>query len=122
LLAGDTASAIHLWNAETGDSLRFDGHTQSVEDLQWSPSESTVFASSSADQYIRIWDTRKRDGSALNLHAHTSDVNVIHWNKKVGYLMVSGADDGSFSIWDLRQLQYVQSNTTTTTAAICYNH
>ncbi|KAJ1981221.1 Ribosome assembly protein rrb1 [Dimargaris xerosporica] len=108
LLTGDINSDIYLTqrNAQSGafvaDRTPFSGHTSSVEDLQWSPSEKSVFASASADQTVRIWDCRQKKRSALNVHAHTSDVNVITWNTKTAYLLASGADDGVFSIWDLR--------------------
>lgn len=47
LLTGDCQKNIHLWTPTDGGSWNVDqrpfvGHTRSVEDLQWSPTEDTV--------------------------------------------------------------------------------
>jgi ribosome assembly protein RRB1 len=74
-----------------------------VEDIQWSPTEETVFASCGADGSLRIWDTRERGRPMLSVpQAHACDVNVISWNRPVSYMLASGADDGCLSVWDLR--------------------
>lgn len=109
LLTGDCSKFIYSWeNTESSwnvDKVPFTGHKASVEDLQWSPTEATVFASCSADHTVRIWDTRKKAGSMLDVTAHDDDVNVISWNRNVAYLLASGSDDGSFKIWDLRNFK-----------------
>ncbi|KDQ17810.1 hypothetical protein BOTBODRAFT_29965 [Botryobasidium botryosum FD-172 SS1] len=111
LLSGDVHSKIYL-TSSTGSGFStakepFASHTSSVEDLQWSPSETTVFASCSADRSIRIWDVRVKGKKSLVAvdNAHDSDVNVISWNRGTSYLLASGGDEGGIKIWDLRNLK-----------------
>lgn len=118
LLSGDCAGAIYWSQLNSLDGSgtavngqAFTGHAGSVEDLQWSPSESTVFASCSTDQTVRIWDVRcDPRRPVLSAHCHSADINVISWNKNVSYLLASGADDGSFSTWDLRNFSDMKSD------------
>lgn len=99
------ASSYHDFVSHTlGQANGFQGSGGSVEDLQWSPTEDSVFASCGVDQHLRVWDVRtQREG--ISVKAHEADINVISWNHKVSYLMISGCDDGSFKIWDLRNFK-----------------
>ena len=108
LATGDNTGSIYIWNAADAsgsswsiDSSAYAGHTKSIEDIQWSPTEPTVFISASADQTVRVWDIRGKTGPQITFQAHDSDVNVISWNKTVNYLLASGSDDGSFKVFIL---------------------
>lgn len=111
LLSGDIASKIFLTTLTntgiTPSAKPFTSHTSSVEDLQWSPSEPTVFASCSADRSIRVWDVRVKDRKSVIgvAGAHDEDVNVISWNLKTNYLLASGGDEGAVKVWDLRSFK-----------------
>ncbi|WBW70682.1 assembly chaperone for ribosomal protein Rpl3, WD repeat protein Rrb1 [Schizosaccharomyces osmophilus] len=111
LLSGDCANEIYLTRATNAgwqtESSPFLDHTGSVEDIQWSPNEKTVFSSCSCDGTFRIWDVRnQKKTSALTVNAHPGvDVNVLSWNPRVPYLMATGADNGVFNVWDLRSLK-----------------
>ncbi|KYR00943.1 glutamate-rich WD repeat-containing protein 1 [Tieghemostelium lacteum] len=109
LASGDCKKLIYVTSATDAtwvtDQTPYKGHTGSVEDIQWSPSEDTVLASCSIDQTVKIWDTRLHQKPAASVKAHKADVNVISWSKNVQYLMVSGSDDGSFRVWDLRNFK-----------------
>ncbi|KFM26169.1 Glutamate-rich WD repeat-containing protein 1 [Auxenochlorella protothecoides] len=88
------------------------GHQGPVEDLQWSPTEDTVFASAGADQTLRIWDTREKTKPMLTVAAHEAEVNVAAWSASTAYMLASGGDDGLLRVWDLRAFasgQYVAS-------------
>jgi ribosome assembly protein RRB1 len=83
------------------DTAPFAGHRGSVEDIQWSPSEATVFISSSTDRAFKVWDTRSK-APMITVEAHSDDINVISWSRAQTYLLATGCDDGSFKVWDLR--------------------
>lgn len=111
LLTGDIHSKIYLTTATQSNfvaqSKPFVSHTSSVEDLQWSPSEPTVFASCSADQSVQIWDVRSKERKSIASidRAHDADVNVISWNRGTSYLLVSGGDEGGIKVWDFRNVK-----------------
>lgn len=110
LLTGDISGRIHLTNRTqsgwTTDRNPFTGHDGSIEEIQWSRTEKSVFASGGSDGFIRIWDIRsKKHRPALSVKATSSDINVMSWNSKVGYLLCSGHDDGQWVVWDLRSFK-----------------
>ncbi|KAG7661139.1 rrb1 [[Candida] subhashii] len=107
LLTGDLSGRIYLTSRTTSswttDKTPFFASQSSIEDIQWSTSENTVFATAGCDGYVRIWDTRsKKHKPAISVVASNTDVNVISWCNKINHLLASGHDDGSWSVWDLR--------------------
>ena len=115
LASGDCRSKIHVWEPSQGGKWSIGsalkGHEDSVEYIQWSPGEATVFASASVDKTIRIWDTRETSKPMISFTAHETDVNVISWNRETMYMLASGGDDGHMRVWDLRNLQGQQETT-----------
>uniref|UniRef100_A0A803QTR4 Histone-binding protein RBBP4-like N-terminal domain-containing protein n=1 Tax=Cannabis sativa TaxID=3483 RepID=A0A803QTR4_CANSA len=116
LLSGDCKNYIHFWEPTSDASWKVDntpfiGHTASVEDLQWSPTEQDIFASCSVDGTIAIWDVRVGKKAVDSFKAHDADVNVISWNRLASCMLASGSDDGTFSIHDLRSLKNKERDT-----------
>eukprot|EP00180_Rhodochaete_pulchella_P004395 Plantae.Rhodophyta-Rhodochaete_pulchella.ctg8271.p1 GENE.Plantae.Rhodophyta-Rhodochaete_pulchella.ctg8271~~Plantae.Rhodophyta-Rhodochaete_pulchella.ctg8271.p1 ORF type:complete len:424 (+),score=56.95 Plantae.Rhodophyta-Rhodochaete_pulchella.ctg8271:49-1272(+) len=111
MVTGDCHGDIYLWSMKDAsafsvDPSAFRGHKESVEDLQWSPSEENVFASCSVDKSVRFWDVRQRKKAAISIeNAHDLDVNVISWNSIDAHLLVSGGDEGAIKVWDLRNVK-----------------
>ena len=108
LLTGDNDGLIYATSRTDGggwvtDTRAFTGHASSVEDIQWSPSEPSVFSSASSDGTVRVWDVRSKSRKpALTVAVSHTDVNVLSWSRQTSHLLASGADDGAWAVWDLR--------------------
>ncbi|CAN8178614.1 unnamed protein product [Coccothraustes coccothraustes] len=120
LLSGDVRGRIHRWEPREGgwavDQRPLLGHGGSVEDIQWSPSEASVFISCSADASLRVWDVRAPPARACQLSvasAHDGDVNVITWSRRDPAALLSGGDDGTLRLWDLRSIRSSPSSVAT---------
>lgn len=111
LISGSTDGKINIFEGEDELCSRFTKlghfysyHTDSVEDLQFSPTEVDAFASCSVDGTVQVCDMRENSykKAQICIKAHDCDVNVISWNSLTANLLASGADDGSIKVWDLR--------------------
>ncbi|MCJ1338850.1 ribosome biosynthesis protein rrb1 [Bachmanniomyces sp. S44760] len=109
LLTGDNNGKIFITSCTDGgnwttDDKPFIGHQSSVEDVQWSPNERSVFASASSDGTVKIWDVRSKSHKpAVSVTVSDTDVNVLSWSHQTTHLLATGADDGQWAVWDLRQ-------------------
>jgi ribosome assembly protein RRB1 len=84
------------------------GHTGSIEEIQWSPTERHVFASASSDGTVKIYDARSDSHKhQLSVEVSSSDVNVTSWCRAVPHLLATGADDGVWGVWDMRMFPNV---------------
>ncbi|VDK51820.1 unnamed protein product [Anisakis simplex] len=120
LASGDNRGSISIWAMGEGGQWSINqrplsGHTSSVEDLAWSPTEQSLLISCSSDRSVKLWDTRlgiytiaSPDSKACVCtvtDAHESDVNVLSWNKH-DPLIVTGGDDATLKIWSLKTIQH----------------
>ena len=109
LLSGDNDGAIYSTLRTEGggwvtDNRAFTGHSGSVEEIQWSPSEKNVFASASSDGSVKVWDVRSKSRKPqLDVKVGNTDINVMSWSTQTSHLLATGADDGVWAVWDLRQ-------------------
>ncbi|KAK7935048.1 ribosome biosynthesis protein RRB1 [Apiospora marii] len=95
LLTGDNDGMIYM-TTRTEES--------SVEEIQWSPQEASVFASASSDGTVRVWDIRSKSRKpAITVQVSSVDVNVMSWSRLTTHLLATGDDNGVWSVWDLRQ-------------------
>nr|CAH8869938.1 unnamed protein product [Trichobilharzia regenti] len=129
LVTGDCNGCIYHWKPRSSDwavSKRpFTAHTDSVEDIQWSPTEPTVFISVSSDRSLRVWDVRVPECNKSVLcvpEAHSADINVASWSHLKPINLLTGGDDGTLKIWDLRLIHSNASQKSKGSSIRAYTH
>lgn len=96
--------SIRIWTPDRSIDHRastvFSGHTESVDQLAWSPVHPDVLASASADRSVRVWDTRNPSGSGSKIDTPGSNINIAYHPN--GESLVVGDKSDTVSIVDLK--------------------
>ena len=72
----------------------FRGHTDSVDQLCWHPTNPDVLATASGDKTVRLWDARCKKSVAT--------INTKGWNNKLwtlGMVIVTVGRNGLLFLW-----------------------
>lgn len=109
--SGDCGGDLFVWKpTEDGRwssvaSSTSGKNRNSIEEIKWSPIQSSVLLCGRAGGMVEVWDTRDMRRCQLTWRADAQDINVCDWNraKQASHLLVTGADSGIVAVWDLRR-------------------
>lgn len=116
--AGCWDRSCKVWDPLRATALStFNGHEAVVYDAKWCPHNTWIFASTSEDRHLNIWDIRNRQSTSIqeqggsikknmimNIAAHNHEILSCDWNKYNKNLIATGSCDRSIKIWDLRNV------------------
>jgi WD40 repeat protein len=99
--AGDAPdAAVHLWDLDTGQEMRLEGHTGPVRGLAFAPTE-PLLASCGEDGTVRLW--QRTDGEyraqTINLGRFPSGVRAVAFTPDGRYLLTA---NGNGMVYALR--------------------
>jgi histone-binding protein RBBP4 len=83
-------------------------HGSVVNDVQYHPLHSSLFASVSDDRTVCVADTRNNTKTAANkskpnqIFRDNSEINCLAFNSYQEYVFLTGSQDGSIKLYDLR--------------------
>lgn len=100
------APTIIMWDTETGQEVgRFDGHTEAIISVQFSP-DGTRLISSSQDKTVRLWDVDTQE----QIEAFSEHTGFVTYTRFVGdgSQAISSSQDGTIRLWDLERGELVQ--------------
>lgn len=83
----------------------FQGHEDTVEDVQFCPTSPQEFCSVGDDSCLILWDARTGSTPAVKVEkAHNADLHCVDWNPLDVNLILTGSADNSVRMFDRRKL------------------
>src|SRR6187200_1550308 len=99
LLAAGCLGLLPLSAQEPKPKATFEGHTNFVRSLAYSPDGKTL-ASGSEDETIKLWDVKTKKEQAT-LKGHAAGVWSVTYSPD-GKTLASGSKDGTIKLWDVK--------------------
>lgn len=92
-------------NATLGPRGIFQGHTDTVEDVQFCPTSTQEFCSVGDDSCLILWDARVGTDPVMKVEkAHNNDVHCVDWSPHDENYILTGSADHSVCMFDRRSL------------------
>jgi len=117
VLSGDKNGVILLWDIEANVRAggggqpevnyvqKFQGHTETVEDVCFRPDSSNEFCSVGDDQKLLFWDARSKLTPVQQAPKWcTVDLHCVDWNQEQLDLLVTGDANGATVVFDRRKM------------------
>ncbi|KAL8098884.1 hypothetical protein AgCh_031559 [Apium graveolens] len=83
----------------------FQGHEETVEDVQFCPTSAQEFCSVGDDSCLILWDARSGSTPVIKVErAHNADLHCVDWNPLDVNLILSGSADNTVRMFDRRNL------------------
>ncbi|KAL6563294.1 WD-40 repeat-containing protein msi4 [Orobanche hederae] len=83
----------------------FQGHEDTVEDVQFNPSSAMEFCSVGDDSCLILWDARTGSSPVVKVEkAHNGDLHCVDWNPNDVNLILTGSADNTIRMYDRRNL------------------
>lgn len=109
LLSGSQDGTIRMWDLRAASTNRglstcgskhvYQGNSDAIRDVRWSPSDGVVFATASDSGAIQMWDSRKTSAPLMRIAAHDRPCFAVDWHPD-GKHIVSGGTDRQVKVWD----------------------
>ncbi|KAK1360270.1 WD-40 repeat-containing protein MSI4 [Heracleum sosnowskyi] len=83
----------------------FQGHEDTVEDVQFCPTSAQEFCSVGDDSCLILWDARSGSTPVIKVErAHNADLHCVDWNPLDVNLILTGSADNTVRMFDRRNL------------------
>ncbi|KAL4780752.1 hypothetical protein BJX76DRAFT_337065, partial [Aspergillus varians] len=109
LLSGSQDAHIRMWDLRAvptdrgvsvcGSRDNYNGNSDSIRDIRWSPADGVLFAAATDSGAIQLWDIRKSSSPVMRITAHDRPCYSVDWHPD-GRHIVSGGTDRQVKVWD----------------------
>ncbi|KAK1422511.1 hypothetical protein QVD17_25686 [Tagetes erecta] len=83
----------------------YQGHQDTVEDVQFCPSSAQEFCSVGDDSCLILWDARTGTSPVVKVEkAHNADLHCVDWNPIDDHFILTGSADNTVRLFDRRNL------------------
>ncbi|OZJ06344.1 hypothetical protein BZG36_00714 [Bifiguratus adelaidae] len=99
LASGSVDKMVRIWTPEKGtdvrNSIRLEGHTDSVDQVKWDPTHIDRLATASCDKTVRIWDQRTGKCTAT-IETNGENINIC-WSPDGSHIAVGNKACDTFN-------------------------